>query len=215
MTRRTSARRRALLAAGIALGLATLTGACAQESAGPEVATIEKPTDGGTPGTTAAVGTKDPKEAALEFARCMREHGIDMPDPDVSDEGRVAVRIGPGGGDPNSPAMKEARQACEPAFEAAMQEGRPKLDPEEEARRREDALAFVQCMRDHGIDMPDPEFGDGGMRIQRGPAGTGDAGTDGPDPDSPAFQEAHEACSHLLGDRAKPGLHRDGPEKDR
>ena len=32
------------------------------------------------------------------------------------------------------------------------------IDPEREAEMREELLAFSECMREHGIDMPDPVF---------------------------------------------------------
>jgi hypothetical protein len=53
-------------------------------------------------------------------------------------------------------------------------------------------------MRDHGIDMPDPQFSDGGafsIGVSAGPDSTGPV-TDGPliDFDSDEFQEASEAC---------------------
>ena len=54
--------------------------------------------------------------------------------------------------------------------------------------RQEAMLAFAQCMRDHGIDMPDPQFNeDGGATLQGGPGGA-------IDPDDPDFQAAEEAC---------------------
>jgi hypothetical protein len=64
------------------------------------------------PGGLAAVRKK-----ALQFARCMRAHGIsNFPDPQVSSGpgGGVGIRIGgPGSGlDSNSPAFKSAQQAC-------------------------------------------------------------------------------------------------------
>ncbi len=50
-------------------------------------------------------------------------------------------------------------------------------------------LAFTQCMRDNGVDMADPDPTTG--RPQVG---------DGVDPDSPAYQDAMEACQDLLPD---------------
>jgi hypothetical protein len=201
MTRRTIP----MVAAFAALGLSLLAGGCSSPDLSPDVASVGQPSPAAadTPGTT-TVPAKDPKEAALDFARCMREHGVEMEDPDISGEGRVAIRIGPGRG--GGPADDAALKACQPAMDAAMQQSSKKLDPAEEARMRENALAFARCLRDHGIDVPDPTF-DGGVmkgRIAGGP------GTDGPDPDSPAFQEAQKACEALLG----PGglmLHRSEP----
>ena len=63
-------------------------------------------------------------------------------------------------------------------------------DPEEAM------LAFTECMRENGVDVPDPEFsedGEGGPRIQMGPGGDFD-------PNDPDFQAAQEKCrSHLEG----------------
>ncbi len=55
----------------------------------------------------------------MQFAKCMREHGIDMPDPTISnDGGGVMVQIGgaPGSGNDKGPDPKEvdaANKACE------------------------------------------------------------------------------------------------------
>jgi hypothetical protein len=52
-------------------------------------------------------------DQALKFARCMRAHGVDMPDPQADGRG---IRIGgPGkrnGIDPKSPAFQAAQKAC-------------------------------------------------------------------------------------------------------
>jgi hypothetical protein len=65
------------------------------------------------------------------------------------------------------------------------------MPSEEEQAELEDAfLEYAQCMRDHGIDFPDPEFnGDGAVAIRGGG-----------DPDDPEFQAAEEACRTLLED---------------
>ncbi|MER5649933.1 hypothetical protein [Streptosporangium sp. NPDC002524] len=54
----------------------------------------------------------DPKtqDAILRFARCMRENGVDMKDPDFSGG---AVRMGGEGMDPESPQTKKAITACQ------------------------------------------------------------------------------------------------------
>ena len=58
-------------------------------------------------------------------------------------------------------------------------------------------LAFAKCMREHGVDMPDPEFGNGG--------GTVMIGGDGIAFDSPTFKAADEACRSIVDD-ALPGF---------
>ena len=143
------------------------------------------------------------------FTECMREQGIDMPDPVIrrieagsgGDEGGVITdEAGPDGGggppfDPTSDEFIAAEEECGHlleslgALEPAQQ---PELTPEQE----EAFLAFNECMREHGIDMPD--FGRGGV-VRIGP-GSGD--DEGPsfDPRSEEFQAAREACDeHLEG----------------
>ena len=72
------------------------------------------------------------------------------------------------------------------------------------------ALAFSQCMREHGVpDFPDPQTtGDGhfGVQINGGPSST-------LDPSSTQFQAAQQACNKLL---PKGGTNGKGPSaKDR
>jgi hypothetical protein len=56
------------------------------------------------------------RDQAVKFSRCMRQHGIDMGDPEVVSGGGLRVRIGGGGGkgkvDPESPAFRDAQEAC-------------------------------------------------------------------------------------------------------
>jgi hypothetical protein len=76
------------------------------------------------------------------------------------------------------------------------------MDPE----LADQLLEFAQCMRDEGIDFPDPQFSGGGVTVQiGGPDG------DGIDPSSEAFQAAQEACGELLPGGG-PGQFRSGVE---
>jgi hypothetical protein len=121
------------------------------------------------------------REAALEFAECMREQGVDMPDP--SRDGGIILRAGPESG--NDPATVErAQKACRKHLEDVRP---PELSDEDQRELRERALDFARCMREHGIDVPDPTFGERGAMRQRMPEGLS--------PDDPRFEEAQEACS--------------------
>jgi hypothetical protein len=51
------------------------------------------------------------KDAALKFARCMRAHGINMPDPKEGPGGGMLQR-GPQGVNPNSPRFRTAQNEC-------------------------------------------------------------------------------------------------------
>lgn len=136
----------------------------------------------------------DMQEAALEFARCMREHGVDMPDPQFEGDGGVLIQAG-GPGDAIDPEQMEAAQeACEPIMEEVRGQFEPP-DPEQLEQMKQAALEFAQCMREHGVDMPDPQFGEDGRVTQViGGGRLGESG-DGPAPiDSERFEAASEAC---------------------
>jgi hypothetical protein len=182
--------RHALVGVAALLAIALFCG-CAAGASSDGVASLESPATGDDASPSPSV---DPQEALLAFAQCMREHGIDMPDPQFGSDDRI-IATGPGSGgapDADAEAFAEADEACRHHLEGvALGGARGSPDPE----FQEKLLAFAQCMRDHGIDFPDPQFdagGGGAIRIG------GDRG--GIDPSSPEFQAAQEACSeHLPG----------------
>lgn len=140
---------------------------------------------GSSSGTGTGPDAEKREEAGLEFAACMREHGVDVPDPKAG--GGVIVG-GPGGKTQlGGPKMAQAMEACEGKLEALE----PDLSPEEEEEMKENALAFAECMREHGVDMPDPKFGHGG-KVQLSIGGPGNA-------NSPVFGKAQEACQGQSG----------------
>jgi hypothetical protein len=143
--------------------------------------------------STTAGGSTDPKQAALEFARCMRQHGIDMPDPKFDANGRVTQELkgGPGGKGPDDPTFKAAQQACQKYLPNG---GKPtKPNPQEQQQM----LQFARCMRQHGIDVPDPNPNGGGIVVKGGPGTV--------NPDDPKFKAAQQACQKLLPNAGKGG----------
>ena len=150
-----------LLPAGTVAGIA---------AAGLALAACGGSSNGG--GTGTAPRAQDTQEALLAFARCMREHGVDMPDPEVDDKGRVRMRID-GGNTPRA-TMEAAEKACQ---DKMPQRGG---DGADDGAIRAFGLKLARCMREHGIEQfPDPT--DDGIRI------TPDMGIN---PSDPAFQEA-------------------------
>ena len=107
----------------------------------------------------------------------------------------LAVRVG-------SNAASAALLSCRAAFTEARDEcgtpfgdeGPPQLSEEERQEMQETMLEFAACMREHGVDMPDPDFSGGGARMQFR------AGAGGVDPESPTFQKAQEACQDIIED---------------
>jgi hypothetical protein len=131
------------------------------------------------------------EQAQLQYARCMRSHGVDIPDPKPGPGGGAGlVRVGgPGKSGPSPQVFRTADAACHKYIQAVA----PKLSPAQQAEMRDQALKFAQCMRQHGVDMPDPQVGNGGLRIQIRSRGTKNS----INPQSPAFQDAQEACKSL------------------
>jgi hypothetical protein len=166
-------------------------------SGGLGVASLESADPGGN--ADAPPGPSiDPEEAALAFAQCMRDHGIDMPDPQVDTNGRMRITIGAGGGigEIDRDQMQAAMESCRelmPGGGLGGPGGR-ELTPEDQDK----ILAFTECMREHGVDMSDPQFGEGGGFIRGGPGAGGD--DEGPafEPNDTDFRAAQEACRELL-----------------
>jgi hypothetical protein len=179
--------------------LALITAACGGGSGTTGVASLQ----GGSTlaasdsASTTAAGEVDSEQAMLDFTACMREQGIDMADPQTSTDGGAGFRLQPGtgAGDTMTTAdrekMQAAREACSQYLEGiAQQFERPDM-----SEMQDQMLAYAQCMRDNGVDMPDPDFsqeGGGGMFG----FGSGDQGID---PNDPAFQTAQEACQEIFG----------------
>src|SRR5438477_10993926 len=85
--------RLAAMAAGLALSLAACGGG---GSGSTDVASLAGGQKSGAAAekTSAKKASKDPEQAMLDFARCMRDHGIDMPDPQISSgAGKPSVAI--------------------------------------------------------------------------------------------------------------------------
>jgi hypothetical protein len=151
---------------------------------------------GGEAGASGASQREKLEEAGLKFAQCMREKGIDVPDPKPG--GGIVMRFerGQGGVNPESPAFREAQEECGKHLEDA----RPELTEEQKTEFRDAALKFAQCMREHGVNMPDPTFGSNGEVQMR--VGGPDAGPR----EDPKFQEAAEECQKNLPEGGPLGV---------
>ncbi|MFW5415750.1 hypothetical protein J0910_03895 [Nocardiopsis sp. CNT-189] len=126
-------------------------------------------TAGGGQGEQAGGGAESEEErlqeAQLEFARCMRDNGVDMPDP--GGDGSVAALQMDG-------KTEKALEACEE--EVPMDEFEP--SEKELAEMHERDLELAECLRGEGIEVEDPKKGEG-MTL---PA------------DADGMEEAMEAC---------------------
>ncbi|SDH01243.1 hypothetical protein SAMN05216553_114211 [Lentzea fradiae] len=89
----------------------------------------------------------------VKFAQCMRENGIDMPDPGSGGED-IALAVP--GGDADGEKVEAAHEACKQHLPNGGEFKPP--SPEEQDKMREQA----KCMRDKGYNWPDPNFDGGG-----------------------------------------------------
>jgi hypothetical protein len=167
-------------------------------------------------GSGPASGSKRDKafDGALKFSQCMREHGIDMPDPQRVGTGGIKI-TGPKLA-LNSPKMKSAQSACQKYMDKG---GGETVDPAKRAQLQEAALNYARCMRQQGVDMPDPQMsGNGGHVTFKAGGGSGNHGSGadrkglGVNPNSPKFKAADKVCNHFLGDRLGPST---SAEKDK
>lgn len=145
-----------------------------EESQG--VATIESTTE-----TTTVDEEITFEEGLLDFAQCMREEGVNFPDPTFDIDGNPQfdnLEI------ENEEEFENAFENCEDILRNALPE-QFDLDPEVEAALVDASLEFSQCMREQGIDFPDPKPGEFGFFAFR------DADIDFT---SEAVQNAFEIC---------------------
>jgi hypothetical protein len=111
-----------------------------------------------------------------QFAQCMREHGVPQADP--GPDGSFAIPP-PRDGDP---AAAAALESCNPLLPDGGEP--PQLSPEQ----LDSMLRFARCMREHGVNAPDP---DSRGRVQVDPGDVDDL-------NSPARQAAAQECSAVL-----------------
>jgi hypothetical protein len=131
-----------------------------------------------------------------EFAACMRQHGVNMADPVLNNDGMPSNALVSGGG--SKSAQLQASRACQTQLQAAMRASgaSPRTGPK---MNQAQAEKFSRCMRAHGLrDFPDPQTGaGGGISIQGGGSPSSDL-----NPDSPVFQRAQKACRNLMPGKA-------------
>jgi hypothetical protein len=98
-------------------------------------------------------GQADDRNAMIHFAQCMREHGQNVPDPDGD-----SYSVTPPSGGPNA-AWDAAMDACRQYLPGGGAPQPPNA-AELEAQRQ-----YAKCMRDHDIDMSDPDPNTGRSQI--------------------------------------------------
>jgi hypothetical protein len=132
--------------------------------------------------------------ARLNFAKCMRAHGVNVPDPSANG-GAAGGAGGPGAGAGgfralrSSPNFQAASTACAKYRSKAF--GGGNFSPAQRAAAQQALVKFAECMRSNSIDIPDPSTSTGGgFGIFRSIASS--------ERNSPQFKKALQACSSTL-----------------
>ncbi|HEY4810264.1 MAG TPA: hypothetical protein VIH71_04310 [Solirubrobacteraceae bacterium] len=154
--------------------------------------------------TSSAANEQQAEVKFADFAKCLREHGVNATTSTGPGGEGHALRVkgaGPGG----HANMEAAQKACK-----KYQPEPQKLDlsPQEKVERAEAVEKFAKCMREHGIEVH-ASSSEGRISIQI----HGQPGSGGPNPESPAFQKAQQSCQRLLPFKGKgaPAKRAGGP----
>jgi len=170
---------------GVIVLAVLLLAAC---SAHPPTTALPGATGAGGPDTSSSASPSlDPQDALLQFARCMRDHGVDVPDPvdgHLTVDGRGVAQD----------QMDAAESACAKWQQMAEPQdgGQPLSEQEKQA-----FLDQAQCMRDRGWNVSDPVF-EGGRVSQHIQAGRTAAPGD-PKPGDPQFEKDLKQCADKAG----------------
>ena len=152
---------------------------------------------GSSPSSTSSAAKEQQAEVKFaDFARCLREHGID-----------ATAATGPGGeghglqikGAGGPAKMEAAQKACK-RYQPEPQ--KLNLSPQEKVERAEAVEKFAKCMREHGIEVH-ASSSEGRVSIRVGARPGGGEHGGGPNPESPAFQKAQQSCQKLLPFKGK------------
>lgn len=157
---------------------------------GSEAPDVDASVDG--PDATDTPTDQTNEELALEFTQCMRDEGVDLPDPTVNADGSVDL-FQPGAIsniDPDDPAVANAVEVCGDLIAGASFLPGAGLDQSEIEDR---LLGFAQCLRDLGFDVDDPDLSGG---FAGGPARIFG---DNFDPTDPANADAVGECQAAFG----------------
>jgi hypothetical protein len=143
----------------------------------------------GSPSSTSDTGGSAQSEQDLDFAQCMRSHGLpDFPDPNAN---------GHGFGN----QQQQNQERSNPQFGTAYSDCQhllPRSSPQPKATPdNADLERFAQCMRSHGErNYPDPNP-NVSVASQLAQAGI--------NPNSPSFQATLQTCDRLVPPPAQAG----------
>ncbi|MBC6461963.1 hypothetical protein [Actinomadura sp. HBU206391] len=143
--------------------------ACTKSNDGKGVASVN---GSATPSATPSLSLLG---QGIRWARCMRQHGVPMPDPVVANGDGIRFE----GADKDAfdrDVAEKADEACKPY--------RPVLPADGQRKKLEAARQESRCLREHGVaSYPDPDPNDLGKDLPQAVR------------DDPQYEQAKEICT--------------------
>ncbi|MFI5766187.1 hypothetical protein ACIA8F_35295 [Streptomyces sp. NPDC051563] len=131
--------------AALLTGLTLFVTACTGGAGGSDGKKDGKSDSSNSSGTGGSGGGAD-ADNALKLRKCLRDNGVDAPDPKPGEDPR-GMTLGAGA---DQEVLKKAMDKC-------GMKG-PGSGGEMPQAEKDKALKQAKCMRDNGFDFPDPEF---------------------------------------------------------
>jgi hypothetical protein len=148
--RRLTARQLALAAIAAVAAVLTLS-ACGGSDEGDGIASAGGEQNAATPAETETSAPLDADAQALVFAGCVRDNGVDMPDPGPGQQGLVDA-FQAVADDYDRATLEQALGACQDLLPQYPQQEHPEGD--------DWMLALAECLRKQGLDVSDNPFED-------------------------------------------------------
>jgi len=173
------------------VALALIAAACGSDGSDGVASLDEAP-----PSSEVAAADNEFEQSFLAFTQCLRDEGIDVPDPEFNADGSLQLSSFNDFDGIDEDQLVAARDACSQFLEGVTLENfgfdRTAI---------EDTLfEYAACMRDQGFEMPDPDL-DGFLRRtlaqgEQNPEGAAGLGIFGGELDfeDPGFIAADEVC---------------------
>jgi hypothetical protein len=150
--KRTTARQLTFAAVAAVTALLVLAlSACGGSDEGDGIASAGGAENRADPAETETTARLDADAQALVFAKCVRDNGVDMPDPGPGRQGLVDA-FQAVSDDYDRATLQQALGACEDLLPQYPQEEHPAGD--------DWMLALAECLREQGLDVSDNPFED-------------------------------------------------------
>ena len=184
--RKTTARRVVAVLMGV-MAAGVFAAACSSSPSSPAVASLPGHGSAAGGGAAGQLTQAQSDQGMVSFARCMRAHGVNMPDP-FHRPGHAGLSIDT---PPRDRATRAGYAACTHFIQPTI--NMKQAHQQALAAPRLHALTnYAQCMRAHDIAMLDPTAL-GQLNLGNVPGISSDFGRN-----SPQFRAADAACRHLL-----------------